>query len=201
MSNTVPVPAANHRSWRALVLLVSAGLALSACDRNIEPYDAEAEVRQPDLSKIFPPQAGQSSPGQVIGMGGVERGAASPQAADTAASPANAAEPIQGTVDIADGLKPPDGATLFVIARNAGAVGGPPLAAQRIPATGFPASFSIGPENVMIPSMRFEGDIQLTARLDSDGNAMTRTPGDLQGTAAKSVQPGGRVDIVLDEQI
>jgi hypothetical protein len=66
----------------------------------------------------------------------------------------------------------------------------------------FPVDFEIGPENVMIPTMRFEGDLTLTARLDSDGNAMTRLPGDLQGSLAESVQPGSAgVEIRLDQRI
>ena len=193
-------PRAGRARW-LLAAVAAGGLAL-ACDRNVEPFDPEAEPREPDLSRIFPPGAGQESPGEVIGgMGASPRGAASPQADPRAAAAAGSAELITGTVTLAGGLSPPEGAILFVIARHAGAVGGPPLAVQRIPGASLPASFRIGPENVMIPSMRFEGEIQLTARLDSDGNAMTRTPGDLQGAAPSPVMPGGQVDILLDEAL
>jgi hypothetical protein len=42
----------------------------------------------------------------------------------------------------------------------------------------------------MIKQMPFVGPIQLSARLDADGNAMTRAPGTPQGQAAAMHQPG-----------
>ena len=91
---------------------------------------------------------------------------------------------------------------LFVIARPAGVTAGPPLAVLRIPAPRFPVAFEIGPANVMIPSMRFQGDIGITVRLDSDGNAMTKLPGDLEGTSKDFHQPGASgVEIVLETRL
>jgi hypothetical protein len=50
----------------------------------------------------------------------------------------------------------------------------------------------------MMPGRRFEGDIALSARLDSDGNPMTRDPADLSGVVPSPVQPGATaVEIVL----
>ena len=92
-------------------------------------------------------------------------------------------------------------AVLFVIARRAGTVGGPPLAVVRSPGPAFPVELEIGQDNVMIPGLRFEGPIQLTARLDADGNAMTRMAGDLQGAAPEPVKPGAEVEITLDQRI
>ena len=74
---------------------------------------------------------------------------------------------------------------LFLIARTAAA--GPPLAVKRIEAPSFPLDFEIGPDDRMIQAMPFAGSVQLTARLDSDGNATSRTPGDLQGVAGQPV--------------
>ena len=117
---------------------------------------------------------------------------------------AQTAEPgaITGTLSLAPDLagRVPEGGTLFIIARR-GAGGGPPLAVRRIPSPRFPLEFSIGPENVMIPGVVFEGDILLSARVDGDGNAMTRNPGDLQGSLDEPVAPGSRVSIVLDERL
>jgi hypothetical protein len=54
----------------------------------------------------------------------------------------------------------------------------------------------------MIPSMRFEGQISLSARIDLDGNAVSRQPGDLHGASAAPVAPGATgVSIVIDEQL
>jgi hypothetical protein len=42
----------------------------------------------------------------------------------------------------------------------------------------------------------------VSARLDADGNATTRSDGDLQGTAAAPAQPGASgVDVVLNERL
>jgi hypothetical protein len=87
-------------------------------------------------------------------------------------------------------LARPDAGVLFVIARSQGAQGGPPLAVLRIPDPEFPLEFSIGPENVMIPSMRFEGAISVSARLDADGNAMTRGSGDISSQVEEPLAPG-----------
>jgi cytochrome c-type biogenesis protein CcmH len=167
---------------------------LAACDRNLEPYDPDVKPATPDLSKIFPEPPDSERPGREMAR------------VPAAAPPRGTAsgEGIRGRVVMgaAGAGGAPPGSTLFIIARPAGATGGPPLAVQRIPAPVFPVDFEIGPENVMIPTMRFEGDITLTARLDSDGNAMTRLPGDLQGSLAESVQPGSAgVEIRLDQRI
>ena len=64
----------------------------------------------------------------------------------------------------------------------------------------FPLEFSIGPEDRMIQAMPFVGPLRVTARLDADGNATTRNPGDLQGAAPDSVSPGASdIEVVLDE--
>lgn len=126
-----------------------------------------------------------------------ERGAA-PVTADGA--------PIRGSVRVApdlDGVaSAAGGAVVFVIARRAGAAGGPPLAVKRLPAAGFPVPFTIGPGDVMVPSFRFDGPIRLEARLDRDGNATSRTAGDLAGEAPGTYEPGASdVAIVLDRRL
>jgi hypothetical protein len=92
----------------------------------------------------------------------------------------------------------PQGAVLFLIARRGGA--GPPLAVERIASPRFPVEFSLGPEDRMIQTLPFAGELQISARLDADGNAMSREPGDLEGRAPQPVSPGATgVSVVLDE--
>jgi len=203
------------RSRSALVVAVLTLGASLGCDRNIEPYQAGEEPREPDLARIFPgPPAGEMG----AGIAEAESGSASSQAGRAAFPPsrtegaggptsdpaegvpaggqamaaASADGPIAGQVEIAPALagQQPAGAILFVIARPAGSAGGPPLAVLRIPEPEFPVAFEIGPGDVMIPSMRFEGPITLTARLDTDGNAMTRAESDLSSETAPPVEPG-----------
>jgi hypothetical protein len=160
-------------------------IALAGCDRNIEPYQPGEEPREPDLARIFP------APDEVEMAAGAM---ASPPAAGlpTAQPDATAGRPgaaVRGTVHLAESAAGRSG-VLFIIARRQGAVGGPPLAVVRITEPSFPQDFEIGPDNVMVPSMKFEGALTLTARLDSDGNAMTRDPADPNASAPDAVVPG-----------
>jgi cytochrome c-type biogenesis protein CcmH len=89
---------------------------------------------------------------------------------------------------------------LFVVARSPG--GGPPLAVKRIEAPRFPVDFELGPDDRMIQTLPFRGPLILTARLDGDGNASSRSPGDVQGSVPAPVNPGDTgVRIVLDEPL
>jgi hypothetical protein len=189
---------------RLVRTLLGIGLAAClcfACDRKLEPYDPNEKPEAPDLSKIFPEgaeRAQQAEAGAQPAMPAPPRGAP-PMGAGTA--PASG-DPVRGTVEIADALRERvrPGGVLFVIARGEG--GGPPLAVKRIVDPGFPLEFEIGPADRMIEQMPFAGPLRLSARLDADGNATTRNPGDLQGAAPGAVEPGAEgVRIRIDEAL
>ena len=182
-------------------------LVALGCDRNIEPHQPGEEPRQPDLARIFPGPPGGAGSAEIQGEneGATPRGAVPPAraAAPPVARAAGGSAPIQGEIDLAPELTPvrPAGGVLFVIARPQGATGGPPLAVLRIPSPEFPLAFTIGPENVMIPSMQFAGAISISARLDADGNAMTRGAGDISSATAEGLSPGAEgVRLVLSER-
>jgi hypothetical protein len=126
----------------------------------------------------------------------VESAAAARPAAATGANSAA----IEGTLELAPDLvgRVPPGAVLYVVARTA--QGGPPLAVVRVPNPSFPMRFSIGPDNRMNQSLPFAGELLITVRVDADGNAMTRNPGDLQGVSGTPNVPGDRgVRLLIDE--
>ena len=154
-----------------------------SCDRNIAPFVPGEAPRQPDLSRIFPAPEAESPMAGAPGMGG----GGPDRAGNSSVGRPGAA--VRGRVSLAE---PADGSrgTLFIIARPEGVVGGPPLAVLRVPSPEFPLAFEIGPEQVMIPGMRFEGPIALTARLDGDGDAMTRDPNDPETRSPLAVVPG-----------
>lgn len=96
---------------------------------------------------------------------------------------------VSGVVQ-APGLEaPPEGAVLFVFVRAADAGGGPPLAVQRHSPSGFPTSFSIGPQDAMMGPAPFPERVVVEARLDSDGDPLSRAPGDLSARSGP-VAPG-----------
>lgn len=176
------------RSW---IALLGAALALVACDRKIEPFDPSEEPREPDLSRIFPAGAERAErvePG-LPAPPGEERGA--PSVAKESGAP------IRGRVRLAQELerRVPAGAVLFLIARRNEA--GPPLAVKRISNPSFPLEFEIGPDDRMIEAMPFAGPIKLSARVDADGNATSRSPGDLEGVAGPFEPGASGVEVVI----
>ncbi len=181
-------------------LFLVAILGLAGCDRNIEPYQPGEKSRPPDLARIFP-GPGASDMAQAD-SGIPDRSALPPSRAEASAlirEPGGAA--IEGRIELAPELARPDTGVLFVIARPQGVAGGPPLAVLRIANPTFPLEFSIGPEQVMIPSLRFEGAISISARLDADGNAMTRGSEDISSQVEEPLAPGATgVKLVLSER-
>jgi hypothetical protein len=111
--------------------------------------------------------------------------AAAPTAAPSMAGPEDAAQTIRGAIEAPAGA---GGGVLFLFVRAAGAVGGPPLAVQRIPSPSVPHEFAIGPQDAMIAGDPFPERVTIEARLDGDGNAMTEEAGDL--SASSETAPG-----------
>jgi cytochrome c-type biogenesis protein CcmH len=184
--------------------LLAAG---SACDRGVEPFDPNERVAEPDLSKIFPPGAERAPKDQAMAARGAPPpgapgapGATPGMAGAPAGTEAAAGDPIRGRILLAGALegRVPEGAVLFLVARTSDA--GPPVAVKRVPDPVFPLSFEIGPGDRMMQGIPFTGPFQLTARVDADGNAATRNPGDLQGASPGRVETGTRdVEVVIDQ--
>jgi len=174
-----------------------------ACDRKIERYDPNEKPSQPDLAKIFPPGAQRSAmAGPASTGGGPPPAPGMPGAGGGGDEAASSTEPVRGRVVLDPSLagRVPPHATLFVIARRGNA--GPPLAVKRVPDAALPYTFEIGPDDRMIRQMPFAVPSQLSARLFADGNATTRTPGDLQGSARAAANPGdANVEIVIDQAL
>ncbi len=181
-----------------LVPLASLVVLTASCDRNVAPFDPDEEPSQPNLGKIFPEGAKRAAaaPQQVPPDLGAARG--TPAGPPSAPGPAGA--PVSGTITLAEGFSAPSGSVLFIIARRGDA--GPPLAVKRIMGATFPHEFELGPADRMIQAMPFEGPLTVTARIDSDGNAMSRNPGDLQGALPSPVDTGTQgLQLVIDQQL
>ncbi len=162
----------------ALLSVFLFGLA-PGCDRRLEPYVAPADEPAPLERPVRVPGLENPAPRARMPMGAAEP----PSVAEP-----DVGEPIRGRVVAGDGVGDGGEGVLFVIARGPG--GGPPLAVKRLPVGPFPLDFEIGPGDVMIAGRPFRGPISLTARIDRDGNAMTRGPDDAGAELASPVEPG-----------
>lgn len=104
--------------------------------------------------------------------------------------------------EMASRVKP--GAVLFLIAREAGRAGGPPLAVVRRQAPRLPLDLEIGDSDSMVPgrSLASHAAIELTARLAAAGDAMA-APGDIFGEATWHAGSGTGVpvQIVIDRVV
>ena len=102
---------------------------------------------------------------------------------------------IQGTIE-ASGNAP--SGVIFIIARKTKGAKGPPVAVQKLEATSFPVSFSLGKENLMMGG-DWPSEVWLEARLDTDGNAMTKTDSDWYAEGSM-VQSGSTASLILQSQ-
>ena len=103
--------------------------------------------------------------------------------------PGQSEQSIAGEIRIARGSSaPPAGTILFVTVREAGSRLGAPLAALRLQTGTFPMRFSIGQEHSM-QGRPFPESARIEARIDSDGDPLTKTASDLTASADE-VKPG-----------
>jgi hypothetical protein len=107
----------------------------------------------------------------------VARPMPAPVASSMAAlKPSSSGPLIAGTIDLDPSAKVALPAVMFVIARTEGQAKGHPVLAKRIDVTAFPVSFSLSSTDAMMdqsPPQR----VLLEARIDLDGDAITRDAG------------------------
>src|SRR5207237_3038582 len=97
---------------------------------------------------------------------------------------------IAGTLVVApsvkDAVKPGD--VIFVVARaQDGAAKGVILGARRYVAGQFPLAFELDNRDAMMPGAPFAGHVAISARVDKDGDASTKNPGDVIGASDAEV--------------
>jgi hypothetical protein len=167
------------RFWSALAFATVG----AACNKT--ETAAPAAQTPPPAQAVAPTQPGQpaSAPG----------GEAAPAAA-----------PFTGELSLGEGLsaadlKPTD--VLFIMAREGGGEGAGPgrlVAVQRHTEVAFPKQFSVGSGDAMVPGSPFTGPFAVTARIDRDGDPMTKTADDLYAAATGPVMAGqGAVNLVF----
>jgi hypothetical protein len=98
-----------------------------------------------------------------------------------------------------DQVKPGD--VIFLVARqfDPSGVQGPPLAVRKLTAGSFPLNFSLDSRDAMLVGTKLSGKVVITARVDKDGDAMTKNPGDVIGQSKAVVPPNAKVVVDLDK--
>jgi hypothetical protein len=110
---------------------------------------------------------------------------------------------LRGTIragkDLTAAIKP--GAVLFLSAwpvdPTTGELLGAPVAVAKLEVDKLPMKFELSERDVMVDGTRFEGDVLISARVDGDGEARTKEPGDVEGRSRARI-PARGIDLVLD---
>ena len=110
------------------------------------------------------------------------------------ASPSTTPTGTPGVRITLDSASPARG-TIFVIARAAGVTAGPPVAVKRIDATSFPTTLELTSADSMM-GQPLPATMRIEARLDSDGNATTKTPSE-PSAVQDGVTAGSAIKLTL----
>jgi cytochrome c-type biogenesis protein CcmH/NrfG len=160
--------------------------AISTASRNVP----DQRTRLATVLQQMKQQLAQAG-AQTAQAGGLPEG--HPAVGDTPVPPATPSGPtVRVTLDLDASAKQRSG-IVFVIARNAG--GGPPVAVKRIVAGTFPIDVELTSADSMM-GQPLPASFRLEARLDADGDPMTRPPTDPSG-AQDGVAPGAVVRLAL----
>jgi hypothetical protein len=128
---------------------------------------------------------------------------APPAAPAEAAAPPAAGGTIAGKIEMSKAIaKAKPQGTLFLTARRISDnpnVRGSLVAVKKLPATTFPLEFSMSAADMPFQGSAFDGELTLTARIDQDGDPLSRQKGDVHGTLPK-VQVGSKdVRLTIDQ--
>jgi len=119
-----------------------------------------------------------------------------PAAAAAPPSAAGSSSSVVVVIDLPKGMSVPSDAVLFVIAREAGFGSGPPIAVKRMAAVNFPITVTLSEKDSM-SGESLPGLIRIDARIDRDGDPMSKDPKD-PVASEDNVRPGaGQVLLVL----
>lgn len=116
---------------------------------------------------------------------------------------------LAGTIDLDARMKAKvkAGSVLFIIVRQDAGQGqrGMLLAAKKVPVTGadmFPLKYTVGPADVMMQGTQLAGNVRVEARVDQDGDAISKAPGDVVGALDKAVKVGDEgLDFTLNASL
>jgi hypothetical protein len=154
-----------------------------------------------------PPLPGGGGPGNdphAAMMGGA--GAPSPFQGET---PGGAFDPktvISGVIKLDPKVrdKVQAGDTIFLVARRyeeGSTAPGTPLAVRKLTVGSWPLPFSVDSRDAMLAGTTLSGKVVVTVRVDKDGDAITKNPGDVVGQSKPLEPPSKNVVVQLDKTL
>ena len=108
---------------------------------------------------------------------------------------ASASDAVHVTLQLAAGTPQPQRGVIFIIARAAGTTAGPPAAVKRLPLSPFPVVCDLSSADSMM-GQQFPPKVRIEARIDSDGDPLTKDPKD-PVAVADNVAPGSSVALTF----
>jgi hypothetical protein len=92
------------------------------------------------------------------------------------------------------------GDVIFMVARGAGEGGapGPVLAVKKLTAGKWPLPFVLDGRDAMMTGTKLSGKVVISVRVDKDGDAISKNPGDVTGVSGAITPPASQVVITLD---
>jgi tetratricopeptide (TPR) repeat protein len=155
---------------------------------------ADAEVQIAEATRRHPEQKQRLD--DVLSKMKEQAKNPAPAGAPSAPAAAPASGPsVHVTLTLA-GAAPSPNAVLFVIARAAGQSAGPPAAVKRIAGPTFPLDIDLSAADSMM-GQPLPATVRIEARLDSDGDAMTKNPSDPHAVQDGVATNGTKVSLAL----
>jgi hypothetical protein len=195
---------------RALPLAFA--LAFAACKSKAEPPTAPPSAALPPLSEpaaaappgdrpVHPPSgSAPAMPAMPPGHPPVMPGAEEQESPGDIAFDPKAV--VNGVLRLDDKVKSKvaEGDVIFLVARGASPTGepGPVLAVKKLTASKWPLNFTLDARDAMVSGTKLHGKVIVTARVDKDGDAISKNPGDVTGSSRPVEVPAEKVVITLD---
>jgi hypothetical protein len=196
---------------RSAIVFLALGLAVavagvSACRESPKPEGRQAPVGLPPAqagAAAAPAPAGAPAPRGELPPNHppIDRHGRMPEPKDV-----DPTQVLEGTIEVSpaykDQVKPGD--VIFLSAKAIDPATGQiirmPLAVDRLEVGSLPMTFRLTGANVMSAGAEFKGDVAIIARVDRDKDAITRAPGDIEGTLRVTI-PAKGLRLVLDTPV
>ena len=154
---------------------------------------AEAEAQIAEAARRHPEQKARLD--DVLAKMKEQAKNPAPATAAPAPAPATNGPSVHVTLTLA-GAAPSPNAVLFIIARAAGQTAGPPAAVKRIAGPTFPLDIDLSAADSMM-GQPLPATIRIEARIDSDGDPLTKNPSDPHAAQDGVATNGTKVSLAL----